>query len=444
MNAAFRFTVGAAFAGLAAVAVSTPARAAIDITPVTSPGGFDAWMVEDPSIPFIALELRFAGGASLDAPGKRGSINLMTALLDEGAGDLDAQEFSIAAETLAARFQFDVGPDALSVSAQFLTEDADEALALLRSALIEPRFDEDAIERVRAQVLSNIASDALDPQTIASATYNALAFPDHPYGTRYEGTAESVTALTRDDLVDAKARVVARDRVYASAVGDVDAERLGGMLDTLLSDLPESGAPLPGPADSALEGGLTVVDFETPQSVIAFGHEGIGMDDPRFFPAFVMTQVLGGSGLNSRLMEEVRRKRGLAYGAYAGMWTQSYANQLRGSTSTVNDRVGETVAVLRSEWERLAADGITEEELARAKTYLTGAYPLRFDSNERIANILVGMQLDGMPIDYVNTRNDRVEAVTLDEVRQAAAELVRPQDLHIVVVGQPEGLDASN
>jgi zinc protease len=427
-----------------ALEVAAPARAAIDITPVTSPGGIEAWMVEEHAIPMIALELRFEGGGSLDAEGKRGAINLMAALLEEGAGEMDAQGFSIAADELAARFDFDVGPDALAVSAQFLSENADEALALLRLALTEPRFEEGAIERVRGQVLSNLASDAKDPQTIATDRYNALAFPNHPYGSPHEGTPDSVAALTRADLVAAKDRVMARDRVHVAAVGDIDAAELGAMLDDLLGGLSETGAPLPGEGESALEGGLTVVEFDTPQSVVAFGHEGIAMDHPDFFPAFVLTQILGGGGLNSRLMEEVRRERGLTYGIYAGLWTQLYADQLRGFVSTVNDRVGETVSVVRDEWARMAEEGVTEEELERAKTYLTGAYPLRFDGNERIANILVGMQLDDMPIDYVNTRNDMVEAVTLDDVQRVAAEVIRPEDLHFVVVGKPQGLDAGN
>jgi zinc protease len=444
MSAPIRRAATLLIAPLLVALAASPARAAIDIEPVTSPGGVEAWLVEERSVPFIALELRFEGGASLDAEGERGAIHMMTALLEEGAGELDAQDFSIAVEGLAARFDFDVGQDSLAVSAQFLTENADEALELLHLALTEPRFDEDAIERIRGQILSNIASDAKDPQTIASRTFDALAFPDHPYGSPHEGTAESVAALTREDIVSAKDRVIARDRVYAAAVGDLDGERLGEMLDTLLDGLPETGAPMPGPAEYSLEGGLTVVEFETPQSVVTFGHEGISFDDPDFFPAFVLTHVLGGSGFNSRLMEEVRRERGLTYGIYAALWTMNYADIVFGRVATENARVGETVSVVRDEWERMAQEGLTEEELERAKRYLTGAYPLRFDGNERIANILVGMQLDGMPIDYVNTRNDKVEAVTLQEVQRVAERLIRPEDLHFVVVGQPEGLDASN
>ena len=444
MSAPFRLIRALGLAVALVPALAAPLRAEIDIEAVTSPGGIEAWLVEDPSIPFLALELRFRGGASLDAEGKRGAIHLMTALLEEGAGDLDAQGFSIAVEELAARFSFDVGDDTLAVSAKFLTENRDAALALLRKALTEPRFDEAAIERVRAQVLSGIASDSVDPSMISGARFNELAFPGHPYGSALEGTAESVAALTRDDLVAAKDRVMARDRVHVGAVGDITAAELGPLLDALLGGLPETGAPLPGPVDVALEGGLTVVDFDTPQSVITFGHAGIARDDPDFFPAFVVNHILGAGGFGSRLMDEIRRERGLTYGIYTALVPRSGADLLIGRVSTVNARVSETVEVLRAEWARLAEEGITQEELDRAKTYLTGAYPLRFDGNERIANILVGMQVDGMPIDYVNTRNAQVEAVTLEDANRVARAIFRPEQLHLVIVGRPEGLDPSN
>lgn len=425
-------------------ALALPARAAVEIQEVTSPGGLTAWLVEEPSIPFTALELRFQGGGSLDAPGKRGAIHLMVALLEEGAGELDAQGFRIETENLAARFEFDTYADSVAISAQFLTENRDEAIELLRLALNDPRFDADALERVRGQVLSGIESDAKDPEEIAAATFNRLAYGDHPYGSPLEGTAESVAALTREDMLEAHQRLFARDRVYAAAVGDIDAETLGTVLDALLGDLPETGAPLPEEFEWTLEGGLTVVDFPTPQSVAAFGHGGIGRFDPDFFPAFVMMQVMGGGGFNSRLMAEVREKRGLTYGIGAYLVLRDRAEAIAGQVATVNARMAETIEVVRAEWAKMAEEGLTEEELSRAKTYLTGAYPLRFDGNERIANILAGMQLDGLGIDYIATRNARVEAVTLEDVRRVARRLIDPDALHFVVVGEPEGLDASN
>lgn len=430
-------------ATVAALIVALPAFAAVDIKEVKSPGGLTAWLVEDHSIPFMALEIRFRGGASLDAPGKRGAINLMTGLLEEGAGDLDARGFARAAEGLAASISFDVGDDALSVSARFLTENRDEAAALLRAAINEPRFDQDAIDRVRAQVLTGIASDAKDPDEIAHRTLDQLVFPNHPYATSYNGTAESVTALTRDDLVAAHQAVLARDRIYIGAVGDITPEELATLLDDLLGDLPAEGAPMPPTAEVDITGGVTVVPFETPQSVARFVQKGIKQDDPDYFTAIVLNHALGGGSFESRLMDEVRRKRGLTYGVYSYLAPRDLGEIYLGSVSSSNDRIAEAIEVIRDEWAKAAAEGLTAEEVANAKTYLTGAYPLRFDGNGPIANIMVGMQMIGLPIDYIPTRNDRVEAVTLEDVKRVAAELLEPENLHFVVVGSPEGLEST-
>jgi zinc protease len=430
-------------AAAVALVLALPARAAVEIREVTSPGGITAWLVEEHSIPFVALDIRFKGGTSLDAPGKRGAINLMTALLEEGAADRDAQGFAAEAEALAARFRFQAHDDTILVSASVLTENRDAALELLRTALVAPRFDADAVERVRGQVIANIRSDATDPNAIAGRRFDEIAYGDHPYATSGDGTIESVSALTRDDLVAAKDRVMARDRVFVGAVGDITAEELGALLDRLLGDLPATGAPMPERAAVTLTGGVEVVDFDTPQSVVVFGHEGIGRFDPDFFPAFVLDQILGGSGFGSRLMTEVREKRGLTYGIGTYLANFNQADLYLGQFASANERVAEAIEVVRAEWARAAAEGVTEEELDRAKTYLTGAYPLRFDGNATIAGILAGMQSEGLPIDYVENRNAYIEAVTLEDVRRVASRLLDPEALTFVVVGRPEGLEAA-
>lgn len=432
------------FAGLAALCMTLPAMAEVKIQEVTSPGGIKAWLVEEHSIPFTALEIRFRGGTSLDVQGKRGATYLMTALLEEGAGDLDARAFARAQEALAASFGYDAHDDSLSISARFLTENRDEAVALLRQTLHAPRFDQDALDRVRAQVISGLRSDAKDPRDIASSTFAAMAFGAHPYGTDGKGTVESVSALTRADMEAAREAIFARDRLYVGAVGDITAEELGALLDSLLADLPAQGAPMPGPAEVTISGGTTVVDFDTPQSVVIFGQKGIERHDDDFFAAYVMNQVLGAGGFESRLMEEVREKRGLTYGVYSYLAPKDLGAVYMGSVSSGNDRVAEAVSVIAAEWRRMAEKGVTPEELERAKTYLTGAYPLRFDGNGQIASIMVGMQMDDLPIDYIATRNDKVNAVTLEEANRVARELLDPDNLHFVVVGRPQGLEAGN
>lgn len=428
------------FAATLAFLAALPARAAVDIAEVTSPGGIAAWLVEEPSIPFVALEIRFKGGSALDSPGKRGAINLMTGLLEEGAGELDARDFAQARQALAASFSFNVSNDALSISARFLTENRDEAVDLLRSALAETRFDEDAIERVRAQVISGIRSDATDPNEIASDTFAGLVYGDHPYATSDSGTEESVSALTREDLVEARDRVIARDRVYVGAAGDISPDELGALIDRLLGDLPDTGAPMPEDADVADEGFVEIVPLDVPQSVALFGHEGIARDDPDFFAAFVLNEVFGGSGRQSRLSDEVREKRGLTYGIGTYLVDYDHADMLLGQVASANEVVAEALEVVNDEWARIAEEGITEEELASIKTYLTGAYPLRFDGNGPIARIMVGMQMQGLPREYINTRNDKVNAVTLEDTRRVATRLYDSEALKFVVVGQPQGL----
>nr|WP_092901375.1 pitrilysin family protein [Rhodobacter sp. 24-YEA-8] len=424
---------------VAAFAILLPGLACADIPikEVKSPGGLTAWLVEDHNIPFTALEIRFRGGTSLDDPGKRGAIYLMSGLIEEGAGDLDSKGFAEARDSLAASFSFAASTDTFSVSARFLSENRDEAVDLLALALNKPRFDEDAVIRVREQVLSGLRSNLRDPSSIASQTFDQLAYGEHPYGSTGRGTLASVAALSRDDVVQAWKTALARENVYISAAGDITAEELGLIIDRVLGGLPEAGAPLPGAAPWLLPPGVSVIDFPSPQSVVVFGQSGISQKDPDFFAAFILNEVMGGGRFSARLMTEVRDKRGLTYGIGTYLVGMDHSDSYLGQFQASNDKVAEAISVIRAQWAKIAIEGISEKELTDAKTYLTGAYPLRFDGNAPIASILVGMQMQGMPIDYPNTRNAKIEAVTMEDVKRVAARLYQPEALRFVVVGQP-------
>lgn len=424
----------------ASLCLSLPARAELAIQEVTSPGGITAWLVEDHNIPFVSVEIEFIGGTSLDASGKRGATYLMSGLLEEGTGDLDSQGFAEARDALAAQFSFSTRTDTFSVSARMLTENRDAAVALLHGAIVTPRFDQVALDRVREQVLSGLRSDEKDPDTIAPRTFDALAFGDHPYATPGEGSIGSVTALTRDDMIAAHKGALALDRIHVAAAGDITAEELATLLDTLFADLPATGAPLPTRAPWLLQPGVTVTDFPSPQSVVFFGHQGITRDDPDFFAAYILNEAMGGGRFSARLMREVREKRGLTYGIGTYLAPMDHAEMYLGQFSASNDKVAEAIDVIRAEWAKVATNGLTETELAEVKTYLTGSFPLRFSGNGPIANILVGMQLEGLPIDYAVTRNDKVMAVTMEDIARVAKRLYLPEALHFVVVGQPTGL----
>ena len=423
------------------ITLAAPLRAEVAITPVTSESGLQAWLVEERSIPIVALDLIFAGGANLDSDATAGATSLMTALLSEGAGDMDAQAFAARTEELAARISFDAGRDTVSVSLRFLTEDADEVIDHVRAALTDPRFDDDAIARVRGQMLSKLRRDALDPNTLASRAFAQAAYGDHPYGRVSDGSVETVAALDRAALLAAHERAIARDRVFIGAAGDIDAPELARLIDRLFDGIPQEGAPIPDRAAFAAAPGVDVIPFDGPQSVIAFGHDGIARDDPDFLTAFVVNEVFGGGRFGTRLMESLRVQRGLTYGVGSFLASGLLGESYQGRMSTDNANAAAAIDLLREEWARIAQDGISEDDLSRIQTYLTGAYPLRFDGNGAIASSMASMQYQGFDIDYVNIRNDLIDALTLDQVNAMAARLFDVDALYFVVVGQPEGLE---
>lgn len=420
--------------------LAAPVAAEMKIQDISSPGGIKAWLVEEHGIPFTALEIRFRGGTSLDLQDKRGASTLMAGLLEEGAGKLDAQGFAEAREGLAARFGFDADDDTISVSAQMLTANRDAAAELLHQALVNPTFDQSAIDRVKGQIVSMIQSNQTSPEAVASLSAARVTYGDHPYGTLNLGTEASVAALTRDDVFAAKAATMARDQLYVAAVGDISAKELGALLDRLFDGLPATGAPQVGDAKLTFDGKTRVVPFQTPQSVVIFNQQGIKLNDKDYYAAALLAQVIGGDGFTARLMDEVREKRGLTYGVSAHLVVQDHAALWQGGLASANEKTAEAIKVIRQVWRDAADKGVTEAELSAAKTYMTGSYPLRFDGNDNIAGILVGMQMVGLPTEYVARRNALIEAVTLDDVNRVAHALMTPDKLTFTVVGQPVGV----
>jgi zinc protease len=419
-------------------------RLATSPTPVCaviSPGGVEAWHVESEVVPLVALAFTFEGGAAQDPPGRAGAMQMLSRLLDEGAGPYTSDAFQ---ERLAARaieLHFNAGPDALGGSLKTLVKHADEAYELLRLALAEPRFDADAIERVRAQTIAGLRYQQNDPGVLATRRFFAEAFPGHPYGNSSSGTVESVAAVTRDDLVELHRNVVGRGRAKIAAVGAVGPDALGVFLDKVFGALPEP-LPLRAVPPTTIADGRTrhVVDLDVPQSVIRFGMPGVSWRDPDFIPAYVLNHVLGGGAFTSRLFQEVREKRGLAYSVGTSLVSYRAAAMTWGFTATKNERVGECLAVLSDEIARLATDGPSDEELAKAKDYLTGSYALGFDTSTKIAHQLAQIAFEGLGLDYIGRRNALVSAVTQAEVRRAAARTIGAGEMLVVVAGRPTGL----
>ena len=251
-------------------------------------------------------------------------------------------------------------------------------------------------------------------------------------------------ALTRADILDAYHGALARDRIFVAAAGDITAADLGVMLDKLLGDLPAKGAAQPGDVALAAKGGVIQQDFLGPQSAITFYQAGIKFEDKDYFAATILNEIVGGNGFSSRLMDQVREQRGLTYGIDTGLAAYDHAQILEGSLDTANEKAAEAMQVIRDVWADVAKNGVTQKELDNTKTYLTGAYPLRFDGNARIASILVGMQTLGLAPNYPAVRNAKVEAVTLEDVNRVAKSLLTPDKLTFIVVGDAVGVKSTN
>jgi zinc protease len=428
----------AILAGVLLVLAAPPAHA-VAIERVVSRGGIEAWLVRSPA-PMIALEFAILGGTDQDPADKPGVAQMAASLLDEGAGPYDAMTFHDRLERRAIEISFRAGRDYLRGSLRTLKENSEEAFNYLRLALTEPRFDAEAVERIRAQIISRLRRESVSPNDLASRNWWATAFPGHPYGQPMDGTLESLPRISIEDLRSYTRRALARDHLKLAIVGDIDAQAAGELIDRAFGKLPEKAELTPVAAAVAQGLGRTVVvQLDVPQAAVNFGGPGIGRSDPDFMAAYIVNHILGGGSFSSRLYREVREKRGLAYGISDSLvWLKSSALML-GSTATRADATGKTIEIIEHEIRRLAEDGPTQEELVKAKTYLKGSFALGLDTSSKIAGQLVQMQIDNLGIDYIDRRSGLIDAVTLADAKRVAKRLL-DGGLLVTVVGRPEGV----
>jgi zinc protease len=415
---------------------STPSQAAAKIQHLVSPGGIEAWFVQDATVPLIAMEYAFGGGATQDPADKPGVGNLVADLLDEGSGDLDSATFHERLDRRAIELSFTSTRDYFRGSLRMLKDNKDEAFDLLRMSLTSPHFDSTDVERIRSQVISGLRRDSSSPTALAGRKFLEVAFGDHPYGRSAEGTLESVPKINVADLKDYVRRVLAKDTLRIAVVGDVDPATLGKLLDQTFGGLPAKASLTPvADVEAARPPQRAFIPLDVPQTVVTFGGPGIKRHDPNFMAGYVVNHILGGGGLSSRLYHEVREKRGLAYSVYESLVWMDHSAIFVGNTGTRADRASETVDALEKEIRRMAEDGPTQQELDEAKSYLKGSQMLALDTSSKLASALLQYQLDQLPIDYIEKRNAIVDAVTLDDARKAARRLWG-QGLLTVIVGR--------
>lgn len=425
---------------MTAVVTTKQRSRAETVQKVVSPGGVAAWLVEDYAVPLVAFDFAFRGGAAQDAEGRAGTAASLASLLDEGAGDLDAEAFQRALDDKAIEISFSAGRDHVTGRVKTIAKHVEAAVGLLRLAVALPRFDADAVDRVKGQISAGLKRDLKDPDALAGRAWREAAFPQHPYGRPVRGSLESIAAITREDLAAAHRAQLARDGLKIAVVGAIDAGRLGALLDEAFGTLPARAALAPV-SDVVMAGGgvREVVDLDVPQTTIRFGLQGIARKDPDHMAAVVLNHILGGGVFSARLFKEVREKRGLAYSVYSQVATFDHGALFSGGTSTKNERAAESLSVIEDEINKLAAEGPSVEELAKAQRYLTGSYALRFDSSSKIASQLVHLQTEGFDVIYLDERNALIDAVTMADAKRVAGRLFGGGKLLTTMVGRPIG-----
>ena len=428
-------------AHLLAVIAAFSASSAWAVTPheVKSPGGLTAYLVEDHTIPVIAVSFSFTGGSALDPSDKVGLSNMAASLLDEGAGTLDSFAFQTELEDRAITLRFDAGVDDINGRVTTTTPNSARAFELLRMSLTQPRFDAEPVERIRRELQVGIASRDEDPSRIAQDKLFETLFGNHPYGRDQEGSAKTVAGIKADDLRAWVKTRLARDRLIIGVAGDITAADLAKLMDSVFGGLPATtgfNATLP-PAALNTKAGVVRVTKNLPQTVIYFGQKGLLRKDPDWYTATVVDYTFGGGDFQSRLMQEVREKRGLAYGVSTALAPYDAGAIMIATVGTRSDQADTSIGVIRDEWKKIHDSGPTQAELDAAKQYLTGAWPLRFTSTESIAEILLAVQRDKLGIDYLDKRNSLIEAVTLDQAKRLAHSLYDPDGLDVVMVGPP-------
>lgn len=402
--------------------------------------GLTAWLVEDHSIPVVALSWSWPGGAALDPEGAEGTATMAAALLTEGAGPLPATAFADALRDEAIGLSFSVSRDAFDGGFRSLSAALPEAVRLARLAMAEPRLDAEAVERVRARAIAAARRTLETPRGQAGRAFWAEAYPAHPAGRPSGGTAESLAGIGIPALRESLARQVHREGLLVTAAGAITPARLAEAMEELFAGLPAGAPAATPPLPPFRRFGQSVLPVASPQSAVVFGQDGLASEDPDWEAAQVALRILAGGGFTSRLMQAVREQRGLAYGIGGGLNVLFRRGVIVGSVATENARVAETLAVTREEWARMAERGATAEELADAVAFLTGSLPLQFSDSRRVADSLLALRQNGRPVEWLAGRPARLAALTPERIAAVSARLLRPEALSVVVAGQPQGL----
>lgn len=423
------------------IALWAPAAHAINVQEVTTSSGLTAWLVEDPSLPLVSVRIVFRdAGAASDTSALSGRAYLAGELLMEGAGTRNALAFQQEVESRAIRLSTSVDEDLFKISMATLSSEKTAAFALLGDMILRPRFESADVRRLQDQTRAQLRQLEASPEYALQRAWAKAAYGTHPYGNPTLGTVDTIARLDSKTLTDFTKRAFARNRLLIAVAGDISANELRGLLEKNLAPLHAQAKPDHHIPDTSLatQGKTIEVEKNIPQTLAAFGLNGVKRTDKDYFPAFVMNQVLGGGGsLNSRLGDEIREKRGLAYSVSSQLDTNLYSGILAGQFATRNERISEAVTQLKETIHEMRQNGAKEQEIEDAKRYLIGSFPLNLDSNDDVTSYLISMQLYVLGRDYLDKRNDLIRAVTLEQANHMAARLLDDKNMLVVLVGNP-------
>lgn len=414
-----------------------PAHAASQVDQIRS-GGVKAWVMKDNTLPIIAVKIAFKdAGYAHDPDGKEGLANFVSGTLNEGAGEYDSQTYQRLLDENAIALGFDADRDDFYITLKTVSGNLDLALKLLKSAFFEPLFNSEDIERVRAQIATSIVKAEESGDYLAAKKFSEVAYAGTAYAKQKDGNLETLKNISADDLINYVANNFARDNMIISIVGDVNDTSAQQIVAQLTEKLPQSAINKKIPDITALpKTEPQKVQINNPQTKIVFGNMGVKRSDPNFFAAYLLAHILGGDGFQSKLVYEVREKRGLAYYIGTDLNNMDHSDLLIGAVGTTADQEKAVINLIRSTYSKIYQNGVTKEELDAAKGYIMGSFALNLDKNEKLAAYLVMMQQENLGMDYLDKRNGYIDSVTLEQVNSVAKQLLAPDSLIFISAGQ--------
>lgn len=443
---AFAFSLTPSFAGQPPECLSVsskPKPTQINVQEVKSSKGITAWVVETHEIPVVSVVLAFNNaGAAADPEGLSGMTQLIAGMLDEGSGDLDSQAFKKFLLKNNIELNVSSTQDIFQVSFRTIKKNVREAFHMLNAILTKPQFEEKALARVKNQLLSILQQSLNNEHTLASQGLNSVMFGTHPYGRQIQQVLSEFPKITADQMRQYIKDRFGRDQLIVSAVGDITSGELKDYLDSTFGALPEKATPIDIKDPVLPKNGTTVIKpLNIPQSLVRFAQPGVCRTDPRFYAAVLLLKILGDGKYESRLWDEIREKRGLAYEIEANVnWSQHSALFL-GGTATKTSNAKQVISLIRKVWDDMVL-GAIQSELDYAKKQLMGSFALNFSSTLKIAKALLVYQIDKLGIDYINKRNDIISALTLEDINKVAKSLLNSEQLSFVIVGEPNALSS--